>query len=53
MKSKHLTPTQSARLYGIRAFGPTFWFTAMTEASRKQLTAAYIAGVRHGRRNGK
>jgi hypothetical protein len=45
-----LTPTQSARLYGLRSFGP-FW-VIMPEANKRQLERAYIAGLRAGR-NGK
>jgi hypothetical protein len=45
---KPLTPTQAARAHCIRVYG-VFWFTAMTEASRKQLIRSYVAGVRHGK----
>jgi hypothetical protein len=51
---KHITPTQSARLYGLRAFG-AFW-VIMPEANKRQLVRAYLAGLRRGRnsrRNGK
>ena len=49
-----LTPVQSARLWGLRHFGQTFW-TIMPEASKRQLQSAYIAGLRRGKRqrNGK
>jgi hypothetical protein len=46
---RRVTPTQPARTHCIRVYG-VFWFTAMTEASRRQLIQAYVAGVRHGRR---
>jgi hypothetical protein len=48
MKNPTPTPTQAARNHCIRVYG-VFWFTAMTEASRRQLVAAYVAGVRHGK----
>lgn len=44
---KALTPTQAARAYLIRQFGP--FLVTMSPAAQKQLLAAYIAGVRHGR----
>ena len=50
-----LTPVQSARLWGLRHFGSTFW-TCMSEASKRQLESAWVAGHRSGRkqkRNGK
>jgi hypothetical protein len=46
---KHVTPTQAARLYGLRTFGP-FW-VIMPKASQRQLERAYIAGLRAGKRN--
>ena len=46
---KTATPMKSAKAYAIRNYG-VFWFTAMSEQSRKQLLAAYIAGHRAGKR---
>lgn len=43
-----LTPTQSARAYAIRTFGP--FLVTMSQASQKQILRAYIAGYRSGQR---
>jgi hypothetical protein len=42
-----LTPSQSAEAYLIRNFGP--FLVTMSDASKRQLTKAYIAGLRAGR----
>jgi len=53
---KKLSPTQAARLYGLRAFGSWYW-TLDPDNIQRKVIAAYVAGVRHGKngrkRNGK
>jgi hypothetical protein len=46
-----LTPTQSAHSWLIRNYG--CFLVTMSEASKRQLERAYIAGLRAGKRNGK
>ena len=48
---KLLTPTDAARLYLHRNFGP--FTVTMSQAAQKQIMAAYIAGLRHGRNGSK
>ena len=47
-KGQKMTPTQAARKHCVRRYG-ILWFTGMSKLAQKQLLAAYVAGVRHGR----
>jgi hypothetical protein len=46
---KPMTPTQSANAYLIRNYG--CFLVTMSEASKRQLLKAYVAGIRHGKRS--